>query len=457
MPYVNNLIDRFIADCKSSGGVISDVETRAMSRLVADLYQQNIWSKLRYVNLFVGEGNTWRKNLLPFGTSVTDFGSPVVTFNSKIGLSTSGAANAGLRTGFIPSQSGLTATGNFRAAYGLKPVTTGVVFGGGDTPGVSYIGGYLGFCNSAPGFSKLAGTVTAFNRDALGLQSINLTQAEAVSRWRYRLTQSAPNAALVAEDNNQNSLLLTHFNGATNYMCDGRLGAAIEGQSLTPMQIARLSSGLDRFHFEIGRKAALSGVFLGDSITTGTGVSATNNRWSTQVAMSLGIAEINKGVSGSCAQSGSGDVSAIPAIARYQNDVINQGASFVFILLGVNDVFRGADYTVAGYKRSLEKMIDDMVMAGISPRNIFLGTLPFTSDAFYAANQIGSRQKATEYFVAAIEVSSSRNVVLVDVYTAMQANGGAALLADGLHPNDAGAQVVSQAFVQAFETELYSW
>jgi lysophospholipase L1-like esterase len=453
--YAKKLVDRFLADCRVSGS-ISEVEAGAVARIIAEWDQANILSKLRYINLLVGEGAVWRKNLLPFGTQIVDVGAPSVAFSSRAGLSITGAANSALRANFTPSTSGVGLTGSFRGAYILKPATAGVVFGGGDTPGSVYTGNYLGFATPAPGQSRVSGASVQFDKINTGLQSCVANQSTIFSQWRYRQIQSISNPALPPDAPNQGSLILNHFNGGNNFMSDARVGALVEGFALSRSEVSSVSSALDRFNFAIGRKAALSGVFLGDSITLGVGVSNAANRYSSQVSASLGVAEINRGVSGSCAQAGSGDGIATPAINRYVADVIDQVPSFVFICLGANDIYRANDYTVEGFQHAIGKMIDDMIVAGISPRNIFLATPPYTADSWYSNNPVGSRKKALDYMSATYRIAESKNVVIVDIYTPMQTQGAAALLSDGLHPNDSGAQVIAQAFIKAFELEMYA-
>jgi lysophospholipase L1-like esterase len=271
-----------------------------------------------------------------------------------------------------------------------------------------------------------------------------------ISRDRYRQIQSLTNPKISSAAPNTESIALGHWNGAGNFNSNGVLGALVEATALTQLESGSLSGALDRYHFRVNRKRALEAVFFGDSITAGVGVAQLTDRYSSQIARRLGLIENNKGFSGMCLQSGSFDFDVAPGMSRYNSEIIAQTPSFVFILLGANDIYRAPDYNVATYQSNLQTLINDCVAAGISAQHIFVGTVPYASDAWYTVNPGGSRAEADQYAQAVRTAAQNTGVVLVEVYNAMRDNGAASLVPDGIHPNEAGATVIAEAFITAF-------
>lgn len=376
-------------------------------------------------------------------------GSPTITYSRRGGIQVAGNATNALRTGFIPTNNGLNRRNHFKAAYSLAAATAGVLFGGGLTAGGTYSGPYLGFHASPTFQSFMSGAVVSYANTKLGLQSVTANATNVISRNRYALLQSVSNPA--SGEPTGESLILNHWNGATNFASNGVLGAVVEAVALNQQQAGILSGILDRFHYRIDRRQALDMVFAGDSITQGfNGVTETSNRYSSQVAASIGVTENNQGVSGSALQSGSWDGTVAPWIGRYTSQIINQTPAFVGITIGTNDIYVGADYNVAAYSSALTTMLTDLINAGIYRRNIFISSIPWASDAWYAANPNGSRGKVEAYNRAIRSISNSFNINFIDTYDYMTKNGADSLLTDNLHPNDAGARAIAENWAKQF-------
>lgn len=447
----NDLLDYYIGEVSGLGGTLSGREQKALELLLAELEQENLLAKIRYLALFIGDSAIAFQIPAIFRNRMTLNGTPTITYGRRAGIQVAGNATNALKTGFIPASNGLNRRNHFKAVYSLAVATSGVLFGGGTAPGSVYNGPYLGF-HSVPTFqSYMSGAVVNYANTRLGLQSVTANTTNVISRNRYAQLQSVANPATAGTEPTGESLVLNHWNSTNNFASNGSLGALVEGVALTQQQAGFLSGILDRFHYRIDRRQALDMVFAGDSITQGTnGLVEGANRYSAQVAASIGVTENNQGVSGSALQSGSWDGTIAPWSGRYTTQIINQTPAFVGIMIGTNDIYIGSDYNVLAYSSTLTTMLNDLINAGIYRKNIFLSSIPWASDAWYAANPIGSRGKVETYNRAIRTIANSTGVNFVDTYDYMTKNGSDSLLADNLHPNDAGARTIAENWVKQF-------
>ncbi len=450
MSIASDILDHYFSEVVGSGGSLTDLENRAIELLLTELDEENLLTKLRYLALFVGDSTIAFQIPTIFRTRMTVNGTPTITYSRRGGIQVAGNATNALRTGFIPSNNGLNRRNRFIAVYSLAAATAGVLYGGGVGVGQSYTGGFIGFHASPTFISSMSGATVSYANTELGLQSVNADFANVVSRNRHLTVQSVANPVTAGTEPTGEGLILNHWNAGTNFASNGTLGAVIEAVALTQQQTGILSGILDRFHYRIDRRQALDMVFAGDSITQGVGVSESGNRFSTQVVASIGVAENNQGVSGSALQSGSRDGTVAPWIGRYTSQITNQAPAFVGLMIGTNDIFIGPEYNVGAYSANLTAMLTDLINTGIYRKNIFLSSIPWASDAWYAVYTSGSRGKIEAYNRAIRSISSAQGVNFVDTYAAM-ANGGAdGLLADNLHPNDAGARVIAENWSKTF-------
>lgn len=447
----SDLLEYYTGEIASLGGSLTARERSAVELLLIELESENLLSKLRYLALFVGDGTIAFQIPTVFRTRMTVNGTPTITYSRRGGIQVAGNATNALRTGFVPSSNGLNRRNQFKAVYSLAAATAGVVLGGGVGAGAAYNGGFLGFHDSpTSAFTSISGAAVTYAQAELGLQSVSVNSTNITSRNRYLQIQSVANPASTGTEPIGESLILNHWNGGTNFASNGRLGAVVEGVSLTQQQTGILSGILDRFHYRIERRQALDMVFAGDSITFGVGVSESGNRFSTQLAASIGVIENNQGASGSALQSGSRDATVAPWINRYNSQITQLAPAFVGLMIGTNDISIGPEYNVSAYSANLRTVLTDLINAGMFRRNIFVSSIPWASDAWYATFPVGSRNKVLAYNREIESISRSFGVNFVDTYAYMAANGGDSLLADDLHPNDAGARAIAENWAKVF-------
>jgi acyl-CoA thioesterase-1 len=178
---------------------------------------------------------------------------------------------------------------------------------------------------------------------------------------------------------------------------------------------------------------ALRYVALGDSYTIGTGI-ASADRWPNQLVAALGPAEptlvlvANLGVNGYT----TGDLirHELPALERL-------GPELVSVLIGVNDVVRGAP--PSAYVANVRTILDDLVGRVGAPRIVTVAVPDYTvtpagadygdpaqrRDAIRAVNATMAREAA------------ERDVAFVDIFDlSLRARDDRMLVAsDGLHPS----------------------
>jgi lysophospholipase L1-like esterase len=181
---------------------------------------------------------------------------------------------------------------------------------------------------------------------------------------------------------------------------------------------------------------------FGDSLTNGDGSSdegGYRTRLESKLQSRFGHAVVlNEG------ESGSGSVAGAQRIA---GALAQRRPAFTLILYGTNDWSdeQGWDRTMT--LRSLRRMLRAAVAAHSRP---LLATLPPTNvgqdpQASVARNRWVRRTDAAIRALAADE-----RVALVDLYPAFERAGHPEkLFSDGLHPNDAGYEVVAEAFFEA--------
>jgi lysophospholipase L1-like esterase len=192
-------------------------------------------------------------------------------------------------------------------------------------------------------------------------------------------------------------------------------------------------------------------LFFGDSITLGLGATSNANRYSTKLAAAIALNEDNQGISGTVLQN------SAPVLANNGQDtfsvrVVERYAKRVYILYGLNDLrFNGASFSVANFKNSLSQVVSSLLNnGGFAVRDIYIGSPPYMNPAFYNSYSpfdAGSTSKHLSYRDASREVASMYGINWVDIYQGMLNNGGNSLIsADGIHPNNAGHQVIADLF-----------
>lgn len=131
-------------------------------------------------------------------------------------------------------------------------------------------------------------------------------------------------------------------------------------------------------------------------------------------------------------------------------------AEKIYIMSGLNDLrYNGASFSVANYQTQLGEIVEQLInIYEIKPNNIILGSPPYCNPSFYANADYapftgGSTAKHQEYVAAVRTVATKHKTKYADVYQAMLRGGNSLVSSDGIHPNDAGHQVIANAMTGA--------
>jgi lysophospholipase L1-like esterase len=225
--------------------------------------------------------------------------------------------------------------------------------------------------------------------------------------------------------------------------------AQLYDAELTPAEMRALAW---RYHVP-------SAVMFGDS-TISTAASDAAHSWPNLVAVSRGYTIFFKKGIGSTTLQNTVQNTVVTIGGATENNgrdtyaarILPYNPEYVYILYGLNDLrLNDAAFSAALYQNDLGEIVDGLVAGGITASHIVIGSPPHIPEASYANNAPwdgGSLVKHAQYVAAAAEVASTKGTRYVDVYQRMATNGGDALTGvDGIHPNDAGHQVIADAFL----------
>lgn len=212
--------------------------------------------------------------------------------------------------------------------------------------------------------------------------------------------------------------------------------------------------------------------FLGDSITYGVGVSNTSKRYSTVLANSLGMIENNMGISGTVISTGGHRTSRLGDISK-----ISYNSDYVGVLLGVNDFDQckndgtttyyslgefGSKDTTTIYG-ALDKMCSDLVKRFRSTdTKVFLMTPVITSwNNSVTSNRDWDQSKKNACGYTLRELSDAIETVARHYgIVTLDLNEDCVMsetdFADGIHPNDSGAQKMADT-IKTFLLENYQY
>ena len=169
-------------------------------------------------------------------------------------------------------------------------------------------------------------------------------------------------------------------------------------------------------------------VAFGDSLTDGSACECLP--YPRRLAPMIGKNVLNTGVGGAIA---SDDV------GRTQEAIDKYHPAFMLILYGVNDLIHG--YAVAGVADALDQMV------GICKQNQVVPVLatypqPINDREVFAASTLALNARIRE-------IASARGIRCVNLEAEFAANPDL-YEPDGLHPNDAGTQIMTLAFADLF-------
>jgi lysophospholipase L1-like esterase len=202
---------------------------------------------------------------------------------------------------------------------------------------------------------------------------------------------------------------------------------------------------------------------FGDSITEGAGATSPARSWAGLLALELGAALINKGLSGTVLQStpiqdgrdGSG-------VSRFRHDLLGDDrADCIAILYGYNDARYTADpagFNVAAFVSDYRIVLDSLIMAGFDRDSLCLGSPPYASSSGLdhgGPGFTGQSRSAFEAYVGAVRgLATAYGLFYAAVYEAMAAYPDGTLASpDITHPNDEGHRVIADAFASASKIE----
>lgn len=179
----------------------------------------------------------------------------------------------------------------------------------------------------------------------------------------------------------------------------------------------------------------------GDSITEGKVTVVLPNAYTLKLAALLQARYPNQAGNITVIGEGQGGETAVDAVStgRFNQALIANNPQVLLLMEGANDLLNGGAAAIPGAVAALDTMGSQATSQGIV---VFLATIPPENPA----DKLGSGAPFVGTLNAAIaSLATTRHWVLVDVNAAF--NGDVSLIgSDGLHPTDAGYQVIAQAF-----------
>ena len=211
------------------------------------------------------------------------------------------------------------------------------------------------------------------------------------------------------------------------------------------------------------RKAGVQSLAVfGDSITVGLNASAPEKAWPMRLAEAANIAVVhNRAISGTILQGGiMADGLPRPAngIGRYREALLGPDrADGLAILYGYNDaryIGAPASLNAEAFRRDYARMLEGLLVGGIEPGLIAIGSPPFPTDRGLTIGSegfTGQTRAGFELYVEAVRVLAIEfGLHYAPVYEAMSFYPQGALSSDDVtHPNDEGHRVIAAAFMSA--------
>ncbi len=169
--------------------------------------------------------------------------------------------------------------------------------------------------------------------------------------------------------------------------------------------------------------------FYGDSYTLGTGATDPSRRWSTRIAEDRGWREFNP------SQNGLGFVTNREAMrADLPGQIIDADPDIVLVTMGLNDVF-SYDGAGDGIRRQIERDFDRLSTE--LPRARIIVVEPF----WYTAERPESLEVIIDWVrEAAAEIDAD----YIEGASSWIRGRKAEMAADGVHPNDAGYELITR-------------
>jgi lysophospholipase L1-like esterase len=195
--------------------------------------------------------------------------------------------------------------------------------------------------------------------------------------------------------------------------------------------------------------------FIGDSNTTGYGLSDINTRWATVLCNQLRCQEVNNAVSGmtlqnaSPAGSGGSILTQLTLVPNYDN-----ANSYLIINLGTNDIdlsgMPSNTYSLSAFTAGLTTLLSNATSKGWPLSRVTFVTPPFIG-TYQPAGTTSNTATSVAYNATLIAFANANGCPYFDLFTITTNNGGISLLqSDGLHQNLAGHQLKATAVGSMF-------
>lgn len=233
---------------------------------------------------------------------------------------------------------------------------------------------------------------------------------------------------------------------ATTVTDDAGLLYDVATNKVTTDSMLFIKSRLDTSYIRIENNfVSVSNIYLGTSITSGTGPSSNAYRFSTRTSNKLNVGEINMGISG--ARLVVQGVADLPNIPNY-NPALHR---YVILEWGVNDCNSVTDS--ATFIAAYDDYIDTLIINRGFPASIILMLQasyinPVSFPTATLAKQLSFRQGTAA--LAALKGCPTFNVGAAQI-----ARNPDNLLVDGLHPNNDGSDIYVGGIVSVLGDQVY--
>lgn len=203
------------------------------------------------------------------------------------------------------------------------------------------------------------------------------------------------------------------------------------GDSITDMN--RLRDDVSALPFKLGNSYALvTGAYLVGKNPTGYDV-------------------VNKGISGN---------RIVDLYARIKKDVWNEQPDVLSILVGINDVWHevqnGNGVDIVRFEKIYRMLIEDTLERLPNLKIMLLE--PFVLEGSATKEKYEEFLAVKDYAKVVKKLASDYALVFVELQSRFdeycEKYGSQILLYDGVHPNLVGTKIISDAWIEAFESEI---
>jgi lysophospholipase L1-like esterase len=434
----------------AAGGTLSAATQSHVTNLVRDLKRDGNWAGMDIAPFLGGFSgcfvklnyiNSSYKELINTSFVSGDYGATT-------GLTNSGGSKK-FDSQIVPDDNGLSYQNLSYCVFVTDQFGSGTIVVG-DAPASGGETVYMGKTYIGTKGGTLQSSIPDYGTGTDYFLQMSLGSSETIFRRdAHDLLPPSPNATTPPSQALANSLCgsLTKSFGS-NVNGTGSYAMYIIGPYKTRNQLRLLNIAVRKFLAAEGRiteKPQL--ITFGDSNTYGTGASIAANRYSKILASYFGIQERNLGIGGTLlTTSASALYSGYDRRSQILDYNVTHPLSKVIIQYGTNDMradpLKGTTGTaslVTTFTANLVTIIHDLVVGGVAPQNIQVGSIIINNEASVSTTcenlwVAGCRQ-------AVLDVYSTYGIRVkyYDANADLTANGGTANLdVDNLHLNDTG-------------------